>query len=186
MEGREGWRVMEGRGSDGGGGNGGAGPSLSTVGTCRPGVGGHRRLWALAVHWWGVMVSVGTHCSVVRGRWVVVCGRRVVVSGRWAHSRVVHVRRWGAIDREQVVRGRLRFVGGGLLCLWVVAALFMGAGLPFVGAELLSVGGRAHSHAVHVHGWVVRGLLFVGAVVPCRVLSPLARSDGMKRTWCSP
>jgi hypothetical protein len=34
-EGREGWRVMEGRGSDGGAGNGGAGPSLLTVGTCR-------------------------------------------------------------------------------------------------------------------------------------------------------
>jgi hypothetical protein len=44
MEGREGWRVMEGRGSDGGGGNGGAGPSLLTMGARRPGVGGCRRL----------------------------------------------------------------------------------------------------------------------------------------------
>jgi hypothetical protein len=94
--------VMEGRGSDGGGGNGGAGPSLSTVGTRRLGVGGCRQ-----------------PCSP--------------------------------------------FVGGGLLCPWaLVAALFGGAGLSFVG-------GGARSRAVHVRGWgaidrgrVVHGLSFVG------------------------
>ncbi|KIJ89470.1 hypothetical protein K443DRAFT_16079 [Laccaria amethystina LaAM-08-1] len=93
---------MEGRGSDGGGGNGGAGPSLSTVGARRLGVGGCRQ-----------------PCSP--------------------------------------------FVGGGLLCPWaLVAALFGGAGLSFVG-------GGARSHAVHVRGWgaidrgqVVHGLSFVG------------------------
>jgi hypothetical protein len=109
-------------------------------------------------------------------------GEGMVVLGHRCRPWALVVREWGVI----VDCGRSPFIGGGLWCPWVVAELFMGAGLPFVGAELLSVGGRAHSRAVHVHGWVVRGLLFVGAVVPCRVLSPLARSDGTKRTWCSP
>jgi hypothetical protein len=106
MEEREGWRVMEGRGSDGGGGNGGAGPSLSTV--------------ALVVREWGVVVD---------------CGRSP-------------------------------FVGGGLWCPWaLVAALFVGAGLSFVGAELSfwAVGSFACGATFVGGGLLIVSGLFVGA-----------------------
>jgi hypothetical protein len=106
----------------------------------------------LVVRVWGVVVDCRRSPFVGGGLlclWALVAalfvggGRRVVVSGWWARSRAVHIRGWGAIDREQVVRGCLRFVGGGLLCPWVVAALFVGAGLLFVGAEFFACGARS-------------------------------------------
>jgi hypothetical protein len=56
---------MEGRGSDGGGGNGGAGPSLSTVGARRLGMGGRRRPYALTIRRWGC--CVGGHLLLFMG-----------------------------------------------------------------------------------------------------------------------
>jgi hypothetical protein len=119
-EGREGWRVMEGRGSDGGG-NGGAGPSLSTVGVRHLGVGvvvGHVRssfvggrsllLWAVG------LVLGGWRCSWGLG------------SCLWAPS----CRFWAV----GLVRVRYTFVGGGLL---LVGGLFVDAGLSFVGVVVL-------------------------------------------------
>jgi hypothetical protein len=163
-------------------------------------LGRHCRLWALVVREWGVDVDCGRSPFVGGGLlcpWALVAalfvgagllfvGAELSFLGGGLVRVRCNVRGWGAIDHERVVRGRSRFVGGGLLCSWVVAALFVGAGLPFVGAELSSVGGRACSRVAHVRGWVVRGLSFVGAVVLYRVSSPLARSDGTKRTWYSP
>jgi hypothetical protein len=93
--------VMEGRGSDGGGGNGGAGPSLSTVGARRLGVGGRRR--PCARH-----SLVGGYC--VRGRSLQRC------------SGALGCRLWAV----GLVRVRCTFVGGGLL---IVGGLFVGCRL---------------------------------------------------------
>jgi hypothetical protein len=68
---------MEGRGSDGGGGNGGAGPSLSTVGAHRLGVGGRRRPYALAIRRWGWCVGGRSLLFVGAGRFSSALGSRL-------------------------------------------------------------------------------------------------------------
>jgi hypothetical protein len=116
-EGREGWRVMEGRGSDGGGGNDGAGPSLSTVGTHRPGAGGRRWPYALAIRRWGCseLSFVGGGARSGCRVWFVGTGFPFVGGG--TRSRVVHVRGRGAVVRGcwVVVCGR----GGAVSCVVV-------------------------------------------------------------------
>jgi hypothetical protein len=113
--------VMEGRGSDGGGGNGGAGLSLLTVGTCRPGVGGCHWLYVLAIcqwpymlaiRWWGCSELLFVDGEAHSGCWVMFVGTgfpfvgaELSFVGGEAHSRAVHIRGcW--------VHVRCTFVGG--------------------------------------------------------------------------
>jgi hypothetical protein len=62
-----------GRGSNGEGGNGGAGPSLSIVGAHHPGSGLLLLAMCARHSLMGVMFSVGAHCGIVCGCWVVIC-----------------------------------------------------------------------------------------------------------------
>jgi hypothetical protein len=121
-----GWRVMEGRGSDGGGGNGGAGPSLSTMGARRLGVGRRRWPYVLAIRQWGCskLSFVGGGACSGYWAWFVgtgfpFVGAKLSFMGGGTRLRAVHVCGcW--------IRVWCTFVGGGLL--------FVGAGLSFVGA----------------------------------------------------
>jgi hypothetical protein len=109
--------VMEGRGSDGGG-NGGAGPSLSTVGIHHPGV--------------GVVVS-RVHSSFVGGRSLLLWAVGLVLGG-WRCSWALGSCLWAPSCRfwaVGLVRVWYTFVGGGLL---LVGRLLVDAGLSFVGA----------------------------------------------------
>jgi hypothetical protein len=129
--------VMEGRGSDGGGGNGGAGPLLLTVGACCLGVGGCHWLWALLAVRGRRLLFVGTgHCS-----WALSCRL-------WAPSHCLWVVglflsagccSWVLSSRLWVPSSRLWAMG--LICVWCT---FMGAGLLFVGVVV-------PCHVLHGH-----------------------------------
>jgi hypothetical protein len=99
-------------------------------GACRPGAGGRRWPYALAIRRWGCselsFVGGGAHSGC--WAWFVgagfpFVGAELSFMGGGTRSRAVHVRGcW--------VHGRCMFVGGGLL---FVGGLFVGAGLSFVG-----------------------------------------------------
>jgi hypothetical protein len=117
--------VMEGRGSDGGGGNGGAGPLLLTMVARRLGMGGRHRPYVLIIRQWALVVVcgalfVGAELSFVGGGACSGCWALFVGTGRCLSALGVVCRHW---------------------------ALFVGAGFPFVGCG-------ACSRAVHVRGWV--------------------------------
>jgi hypothetical protein len=69
--------------------------------------------------------------GVVRGHWGVVCGRRVIVCGRWARSGCWALFVGGGFSFVVLglVRVQCTFVGGGVL--------FVGAGFSFVGVVVL-------------------------------------------------
>jgi hypothetical protein len=164
-EGREGWRVMEGKRSDGGGVIEGEGMGCWAVvvdrGRLSSRSGGSssavcaRHSWeavsvvrgcqAVVCGRWGSLLVLG----IVRGRWIPVCGRRVVVCEWWGSFACGTCLWVGAVGRGQVVRG-----------CWVhVRCTFVGGVLLFVGGLFVVCGG--------------------GGAVSCVVWSPLARSDGM-------
>jgi hypothetical protein len=113
--------------SDGGGGNGGAGPSLLTVGTRRLGVGRHHWPYVLAIRRWGCSELSFVGGGARSGCWAwfvgtgfLFVGAELSFMGSGTCSRAVHVRGRGAVVRGcwVVVCGR----GGAVSCVMVTVS----------------------------------------------------------------